>query len=68
MQLFRMLLEIYLVELPTNPHFFFILCKDGNEVWRISVRPGVPILSLYLFYVLGGRKVVDVSDESLIVE
>lgn len=44
------------MELPTNPHVVLVLYKDGNEVWRISVRPGVPVLSLYLFCVLGERK------------
>lgn len=40
LQLYRMLLEMCLVELPTNPHVVLVLYNDGNAVWRISVRPG----------------------------
>lgn len=65
LQLFRMLLEISLLESPTNPYIVLLIYNDGNEVWRISVRSGVPVLPLYLFCALWGE-MVDVSDESLI--
>lgn len=65
LQLFRMLLEISLLESPTNPYIVLLIYNDGNEVWSISVRSGVPVLPLYLFCALWGE-MVDVSDESLI--
>lgn len=40
LQLFRMLLGMSLVGLPTNPHVVLVLYKDGKEVWRLSGRPG----------------------------
>ena len=42
-----------------------LIYNDGNEVWSIFVRSGVPVLPLYLFCALWGET-VDVSDESLI--
>lgn len=40
LQLLRRLLGMSLVELPTNPHVVLVLYNDGNEVWRMSGRPG----------------------------
>lgn len=48
LQLFRMLLEISPVELPASAHVVSALHNDGNEAWRISVRPGVPVVPLVL--------------------
>lgn len=52
LQSFGMLLEISVLELPTNPPIVLVL-YDGNEVLSVSVRHDASVLPLFLFCVLG---------------